>query len=75
MRPDVDDYLYLISKLDKYGLKLADKIVDDGYNRGEGIMNYLKEHPEIDVWRERLGDNWRRLDDFAEYIVKKEEIT
>lgn len=48
MKLDDDDYIYMISKLEKYGLQLAGKTVDHWNNRGEGIMNYLKEHPEID---------------------------
>lgn len=48
MNIDDDDYLYLISKLKKYGLELAGKTVDNWNNRGEGIIRYLKEHPEID---------------------------
>ena len=48
MKHDDDDYIYMISKLKKYGLQLAGKTVDHWNNRGEGIMNYLKEHQEID---------------------------
>lgn len=43
-----DDYLYLLEKLDLYGLRISGKTIDKGNNRGEGIMNYLKDHPEID---------------------------
>ena len=43
-----DDYLYLLEKLDLYGLDIAGKTKDQGNNRGEGIINYLKAHPEID---------------------------
>lgn len=43
-----DDYLYLLEKLDLYGLDISGKTKDQGNNRGEGIINYLKSHPEID---------------------------
>ena len=43
-----DDYLYLLEKLDLYGLDIAGKTKDQGNNRGEGIINYLEAHPEID---------------------------
>lgn len=42
-----DDYLYLLEKLDVYGLILSGKTNDQGSNRGKGIINYLKNHPEI----------------------------
>ena len=43
-----DDYLYLLEKLDLYGLDISGKTKDQGNNRGQGIINYLKSHPEID---------------------------
>ena len=43
-----DDYVYLVSKLKKFGLVLAGKTEDHFNARGKGIMNYLDEHPEID---------------------------
>lgn len=43
-----DDYLYLLEKLDLYGLDISGKTKDQGNNRGEGIINYLKSNPEID---------------------------
>jgi hypothetical protein len=48
MRETADDYQYLLSKLEKYGLSISGKTKDNVSNRGEGIRNYLKEHPEID---------------------------
>lgn len=48
MREYDDDYLYLLEKLDSYGLDISGKTKDQGNNRGEGIINYLKVHPEID---------------------------
>lgn len=50
MRPEDEDIDYLISKLAKYGLKLEGKTVDHWNNRGEGIVRYLEEHPEIDEY-------------------------
>ena len=46
LKEDHEDYLYLQSKLAEYGLTIAGSTVDKGPNRGEGIQNYLKEHPE-----------------------------
>jgi hypothetical protein len=43
-----DDYLYLLEKLELYGIDISDKTTDQGINRGEGIINYLNDHPEID---------------------------
>lgn len=48
LKEDNDDYIYLVSKLGAFGLTLAGKTTDHGNQRGEGIMNYLKEHPQID---------------------------
>jgi hypothetical protein len=65
-----DDYLYLLEKLDLYGLYISGKTVDRGNNRGEGIINYLKIHPEIDDYVilddykydfEDYGQLWERL--------------
>lgn len=50
LRPEDEDYDYLISKLEKYGLKLAGKTTDHWHNRGEGILKYLESHPEIDEY-------------------------
>ena len=50
LRPEADDYVYLISKLAKYGLELAGKTTDHYNNRGEGIQYYLESHPEIDEY-------------------------
>ena len=47
LRPEADDYVYLITKLAKYGLELAGKTTDHYNNRGEGIQQYLESHPEI----------------------------
>lgn len=41
---------YLDKRLAEEGLTIADKTVDKVWNRGEGIINYLKEHPEITTW-------------------------
>lgn len=43
-----EDYSYLVSKLGKFGLQIAGKTTDHYNHRGEGIINYLEEHPEID---------------------------
>jgi hypothetical protein len=48
MRETAADYQYLLSKLGEYGLSISGKTNDNVSNRGEGINDYLKEHPEID---------------------------
>lgn len=48
MKPNDEDFCYLVSKLGKYGLKLAGKTIDCGYKRGAEIQNYIEEHPEIE---------------------------
>lgn len=50
LRPEEDDYIYLISKLAKYGLKLAGKTTDHYNNRGEGIQHYLESHSGINEY-------------------------
>lgn len=48
MKEDEGDFCYLVSKLEKKGLTLAGKTTDHYNNRGEGILKYLEQHPEID---------------------------
>ena len=48
MKPEADDFRYLVSKLEKQGLRLTGKTTDHWNHRGEGILNYLEEHPEIE---------------------------
>lgn len=49
LKPDEADYVYLSSKLEKYGLKISGKTVDCRHNgRGAGILNYMEEHSEIE---------------------------
>lgn len=50
LRPEEDDYVYLISKLANYGLELVGKTTDHYHNRGEGIQHYLEFHPEINEY-------------------------
>lgn len=48
LRSDNEDFCYLISKLEKQGLNLTGKTTGQWSNRGEGILQYLELHPEID---------------------------
>jgi hypothetical protein len=48
MKETAADYQYLLSKLEKYGLHITGKTKDHVSNRGEGINDYLKEHPQIE---------------------------
>ena len=50
MKPTDDDYVYLESKLDKYGLSISGKAPGGRHNRGAGIVAYLEEHPEIEEY-------------------------
>lgn len=63
MKPDSDNFCYLVSKLGEQGLTLAGKTTDYWSNRGEGIMKYLEQHPEIDDFV-ILDDN---IFDFMDY--------
>ena len=48
MKPESEDFKYLVSCLETYGLHLSGKTVDKWKNRGEGICKYLDEHPQIE---------------------------
>lgn len=48
MKPEADDFRYLVSKLKKQGLFLSGKTVEHFNKRGEGVLKYLEEHPEIE---------------------------
>ena len=48
MKTTDDDYMYLVSKLEKYGLHIKEGTIDRYHNRGEGIQNYLEKHPEVE---------------------------
>ena len=50
MEPTQEDYVYLVSKLEKYGLTLSAHTEDQMYKRGAGIQVYLKNHPEIEEY-------------------------
>ena len=48
MQEDEEDYVYLVKNLDKYGIKILGKTVEERVNeREEGILAYLEMHPEI----------------------------
>ena len=50
VKPTDDDYVYLISKLALCGLSIDGQTQDQMYKRGEGILKYLKAHPEIEEY-------------------------
>lgn len=50
MKSTQEDYVYLFSKLEKYGLKISSHTKDKKHNRGEGIIHYLEKHPEIEEY-------------------------
>ena len=45
-----EDFIYLSSKLDRYGLSISGITQDSMHNRGGGIIRYLEAHPEIDEY-------------------------
>lgn len=50
MKPTDDDYVYLVSKLAKYGLSISGTTKDQYHKRGAGIVAYLAQHPEIEEY-------------------------
>ena len=50
MESTQEDYVYLVSKLEKYGLTLSAHTEDQMYKRGAGIQVYLENHPEIEEY-------------------------
>lgn len=42
-----EDYVYLVSKLNRYGLTISGYTKDSKHDRGAGIISYLEAHPEI----------------------------
>lgn len=50
LKPIQEDYIYLVSKLSKYGLSISDFTKDKKHDRGAGIVQYLEEHPEIEEY-------------------------
>ena len=50
MKPTDEDYVYLVSKLNKYGLSISAHTKDRWHNRGEGILVYWEKHPEIEEY-------------------------
>ena len=63
MRETAADYLYLVSKLEMFGLTITGKTIDTMKRRGKGIVEYLAAHPEIKEYVV-LDDN---LFDFRDY--------
>lgn len=63
MSPNDEDYVYLDSKLQKYGLTISGQTKDDLFKRGAGIKDYLDKHKEIEEYV-ILDDN---IFDFRDY--------
>ena len=63
LREDNEDYLYLLSKLNKEDLTISGKTQDEMGQRGAGVWKYLQVHPEIEEYV-ILDDN---TFDFREY--------
>lgn len=50
MKETDDDYVYLVSKLNVYGLAISGHTENYMNNRGAGIVSYLDNHPEIEEY-------------------------
>ena len=70
LNPKHDDYVYLVSKLKKYGLEISGQTFDSNLERGKGIKEYLEQHSEIEEFVilddmtfdfERYKKFWERL--------------
>ena len=49
LKDGADDRDYLLCKFAEHGLSVLDSTTDSSvHKRGEGVMNYLRVHPEID---------------------------
>lgn len=47
MKSTDDNYIYLVSKLEKFGLSISAHTMDSKQDRGAGILAYLEEHKEV----------------------------
>lgn len=47
MKSTDDDYIYLVSKLEKFGLSISARTRASKQDRGAGILAYLEEHKEV----------------------------
>lgn len=70
MKPERQDYIYLISKLAECKLEISGQINGVKSERGAGVKEYLNEHPEIKEYVilddnkfdfSRYNDLWERL--------------
>jgi len=65
MRPNDEDYIYLIEALKNYDIKVLGRTKERwGSQREEGIKDYLEENPEINEYV-ILDDNQYGFDDYA----------
>lgn len=67
LRHDHEDYIYLIDSLEKYGIKVLGETEEPDHKlnaREEGILAYLKSHPEIEEFV-ILDDNHYGFEDYS----------
>ena len=65
MRPNDEDYIYLIEALKNYDIKVLGRTKERwGSQREEGIKDYLEENPEINEYV-ILDDNQYGFDDYT----------
>ena len=49
LKSDEEDYIYLVTSLEKYGIKVLGKTEEERTSQRElGILSYLESHPEIE---------------------------
>lgn len=65
------DGLYINEKFKKFGLKVYDKTIDGGFDRGKGINKYLEDHKEVTNFL--IIDDYM-FKDFARYDYVKNMI-
>ena len=64
MRPDDEDFIYLVEALKKYDIEVLGRTKERwGSQREEGIKEYLKENPSVDEYV-ILDDNQYGFDDY-----------
>ena len=67
LRHDHEDYIYLIDSLEKYGIKVLGETEEPNHKlnaREEGVLDYLKAHPEIEEFV-ILDDNQYGFEDYT----------
>ena len=66
LKPDHEDYIYLKEGLSKYGIEILGKTKEPkAFQRGEGILDYLNNNPDIDyskLWESYIDTGGRGIE-------------